>query len=349
MLDQLISRRCLCYHAGATTRFIRQHAPNAIVFATDQWINEALLHDPEYSDEEVQRVLKAGSIHDVFLKNLWDERVINDNEGDSDTRGGGIVPLRIHATEALRWLQAAGISPDLIYVDTARHYEPVFAELSCCRRLFPEARLCGAAWDHPPVQRAVREVAWRYGYSGSVVHVEDGKGWVLGALDNSSEALDATRRKFYENEGEDGEDLVPLFREVEGAFGDSPDAEAAVRHLLGRSGNCSNLPINFVAPPKGRTLLMAAALKGHLGIARLLIEEFNANVDAQTKQKGETALHLSAYRGQLSMVKLLLTSSASTSLRNTYNETAADTAKEAGRNNDGAASCAAFLEKWMKK
>ena len=106
MLDQLISRRCLCYHAGATTRFIRQHAPNAIVFATDQWINEALLHDPEYSDEEVQRVLKAGSIHDVFLKNLWDERLINDNEGDSDTRGGGIVPLRIHATEALRWLQA---------------------------------------------------------------------------------------------------------------------------------------------------------------------------------------------------------------------------------------------------
>jgi hypothetical protein len=325
---------------GATTRFIRQCAPNAIVFAVDQWVNEALLHDPEYSDEENQRVLKTAPAHDVFVKNMWDQKF-------SDHHKTGVVPLRIRADEALQWLHAAGISPDLIYVDTARHYEPVFSQLSCCRRLFPEAQLCGAAWEHVPVQRAVREVAWRYG--SSVVHVEDGKGWVIGSLGSSSDALAATRRNFYENEGENEEDLVPLFREVVDAFGDDHDAEVAVRRLLGRNGNCNKLPIDFVAPPKGRTLLMTAALQGHTGIARLLIEEFNANVNAQTKQKGETALHVSAYRGQLSMVKLLLTSSASASLRNTYNETALDTAREAGRNNEGAASCAAFIEKWTKR
>lgn len=324
---------------GATTRFIRQHAPNAIVFSVDQWVNEALLHDAEYSNEEVQRVLTTAPIYDVFVKNLWDQQ-LNDSEGK------GVVPLRIRADEALLWLHAAGISPDLIYVDTARHYEPIFMELSCCCRLFPKARLCGAAWEHAPVQRAVREVAWRYGTS--ILHVEDGKGWYLGTL-GSPDELAATRRNFYENQGENEEDVVPLFREVESAFGDSHEAEAAVRHLLRRGGNCSNLPIDFVAPPKGRTLLMTAALQGHVGIARLLVEEFNANVNAQTKEKGETALHLSAYRGQLSMVKFLLTSSASTILRNTYNETAADTAKEAGRNNEGAASCAAFIDQWMKR
>lgn len=285
-------------------------------------------------------MLKTAPIYDVFVKNMWDQQL-------SDCHGKGVVPLRIRADEALRWLHAAGICPDLIYVDTARHYEPVFSELSCCRRLFPNAQLCGAAWEHVPVQRAVRAVAWRYG--NSTLHVEDGKGWVVGSLDISPDALAATRRNFYENEGANEEDLVPLFREVVGAFGDDHEAEAAVRHLLGRNGNCSTLPIDFVAPPKGRTLLMTAALQGHVGIARLLVEEFNANVNAQTKQKGETALHLSAYRGQLSMVQFLLTSSASISLRNTYNETAADTAREAGRNNDGAASCAAFIQKWMKR
>ena len=280
-------------------------------------------------------MLKGGPVCDIFLKNMWDQRT------------GGVVPLHLRAADALRWLHAAGVSPDLIYVDAARHYEPVFEDLSSCRRLFPTARLCGAAWDHPQVLRAVREAAWRYG--DGVVHAEGQKGWVLGGLDSSPEALALTRSKFYENEGDDAEDMVPLFREVETAFGDGPDAETQMRHLLGRTGNCSSLPINFVAPPKGRTLLMAAALKGHVGIARLLIEEFNANVDAQTKQKGETALHLSAYRGQLSMVKLLLTCSASTALRNAYNETAAETAKEAGRNNEGAASCAEFIERWIAK
>jgi len=310
------------------------------VFAVDQWINEALVSDPEYEDEQIQRVLKGGPVCDIFLKNMWDQR------SDGQTPAG-VVPLHLRAADALRWLHAAGVSPDLIYVDAARHYEPVFAELSSCRRLFPAARLCGAAWDHPHVLRAVREVAWRYG--DGVVHAESQKGWVLGGLDSSPEALVLTRSKFYENDADDAEDMVPLFREVETAFGDGQDAEKQVRHLLGRTGNCSSLPINFVAPPKGRTLLMAAALKGHVGIARVLIAEFNANVDAQTKQKGETALHLSAYRGQLSMVKLLLTSSASTALRNAYNETAADTAKEAGRNNEASATCAEFINNAMKK
>ena len=139
------------------------------------------------------------------------------------------------------------------------------------------------------------------------------------------------------------EEHLPLFREVQSAFGHGPDGEAAVRHLLGKSGNCNGLSINFVAPPKGRTLLMAAAEGGFVDVARVLIEEFGANVNAQTKQKGETALHLSAYRGHLRMVKLLLSFAASTTLRNGYHETAFDTATSAGKNNAAAADCAAAL------
>ena len=70
-----------------------------------------------------------------------------------------------------------------------------------------------------------------------------------------------TRDRFYDDESSAVEHL-PLFREVQSAFGHGPDGEAAVRHLLGKSGNCNGLSINFVAPPKGRTLLMAAAEGG---------------------------------------------------------------------------------------
>ena len=321
--------------SGNTTRFITQHAPNAVVFAVDQWANDALLLDPHYDGEEHQRVLKGPPLYDSFIANTWELR----GSMEADDQVAGVVPLHMSTTEALRWLHAAGLSPDLIYVDAARHYEPVFADLSDCRRFFPDARLCGAAWECSLVARAVREVSWRFG--DGCLHAEDGKAWVLGALD-SHEALVKTRDRFYDDESS-AEEHLPLFREVQSAFGHGPDGEAAVRHLLGKSGNCNGLSINFVAPPKGRTLLMAAAEGGFVDVARVLIEEFGANVNAQTKQKGETALHLSAYRGHLRMVKLLLSFGASTTLRNGYHETAFDTATSAGKNNAAAADCAAAL------
>ncbi len=76
--------------------------------------------------------------------------------------------------------------------------------------------------------------------------------------------------------------------------------------MLGPKGVCNGLPVDYIAPPKGRTLLMVAATSGYVEVARALIEEFGADPNRQTKSKLETALHLAAYYGQLTIVKLLL-------------------------------------------
>eukprot|EP01045_Picozoa_sp_COSAG04_P042362 COSAG04_NODE_13347_length_610_cov_0.547945_1_plen_171_part_10 len=60
--------------SGNTTRFITQHAPNAVVFAVDQWANDALLLDPHYDGEEHQRVLKDPPLYDSFIANTWELR-----------------------------------------------------------------------------------------------------------------------------------------------------------------------------------------------------------------------------------------------------------------------------------
>ena len=49
------------------------------------------------------------------------------------------------------------------------------------------------------------------------------------------------------------------------------------------AGLCHGYPMNYIAPPKGRTLLMVAAVSGYIEVARTLLEEFGANVNTQVR------------------------------------------------------------------
>mmetsp|Transcript_17288 Transcript_17288/g.40558 ORF Transcript_17288/g.40558 Transcript_17288/m.40558 type:complete len:367 (-) Transcript_17288:60-1160(-) len=74
-----------------------------------------------------------------------------------------------------------------------------------------------------------------------------------------------------------------------------------------------------VAGLKGFTPLHHACSRGHLGVAKVLLEA-GASVAATTEAR-EISLHLAAYHGDLSVVELLLDSDANMNAKNEYDET----------------------------
>ncbi len=71
-------------------------------------------------------------------------------------------PVREKSPEALYVLYELGINPGLIYIDS----DKVMGDLDVCRKLFPDAILCGDDWtwgEHKgfPVQKAVQEFCKR--------------------------------------------------------------------------------------------------------------------------------------------------------------------------------------------
>ena len=77
---------------------------------------------------------------------------------------------------------------------------------------------------------------------------------------------------------------------------------------------------------EGKTALMLAALHGHYRVAKLLIEEYKADVNIQDNN-GYTALMLAAYNGREHIVKLLLENGAEVNVQNEDGNTALILAK----------------------
>ncbi len=131
---------------GGSARFWADHCPTATVLCVDPWIDVAtvaerpfLEHVPELVDVVVGRV---DGLFDVFLSSNWEYR-------------DRITPLRGFSPDRLASVHAAGVQPDVVYVDGSHVYEDVIADLSTARTLFPDALICGDDYDWPAVAGAV--------------------------------------------------------------------------------------------------------------------------------------------------------------------------------------------------
>ena len=131
---------------GGSARFWAEHCPEATVLCVDPWIDVAdaterpfLEHVPELIDVVVGRV---DGLYDVFLAANWDLR-------------DRLIPLRGFSPDRLASVHAAGVTPDVVYVDGSHVYEDVIADLTTARALFPDALLCGDDYDWPAVAAAV--------------------------------------------------------------------------------------------------------------------------------------------------------------------------------------------------
>jgi predicted O-methyltransferase YrrM len=122
-------------YAGKSTRFICQHAPNALVYCVDLWSNEFLEQELGHNYNRSGNSKIPYNLYDTFLVNMWREKE-------------RLLPLKMLTTEGLKMLSEAGVKPDLIYIDAGHDYEPVLEDIRLSLEYFPGAIIVGDDWDY---------------------------------------------------------------------------------------------------------------------------------------------------------------------------------------------------------
>ena len=113
---------------GRSTRFLCDLAPAAHVIAIDHWQGS-----PEHTqDAELQPLLPR--LYETFLSESWKYR-------------SRIIPVRASSVDGLRTVAAAGLSPDLVYLDADHSCDSVTADLVATLDLFPHTRIVGDDWN----------------------------------------------------------------------------------------------------------------------------------------------------------------------------------------------------------
>ncbi len=132
---------------GMSARAIVQSAPRAILICCDHWKGSSE-HQPGTSNRDWSRRLPT--LFETFVRNMWPWRE-------------RIVPLRADTLEGLAEIHAAGLSPDLVYLDSEHTWDRVGRELAFCTGHWPSAVLVGDDYSHPDVARAANDHARRTG------------------------------------------------------------------------------------------------------------------------------------------------------------------------------------------
>ena len=256
--------------------------------------------------------------------NLWDLRRT-------------VTPMKMLTVDAIRATKAAGLAPDLIYVDADHDYAGVRRDVELCSRLFPDAVLVGDDWDYAGVREAAQELR-----GSRPLHVGGFKCWAYAELPRSARAVVVPPHDnpiamggvtFWPDARKQERRDVLIFRCVFDQLQAWDNAEA-LEYLLEATA-CA--PDASSPSHKHRTLLMVAALFGRVrGIRALAVR--GADVNRQAPGSGEHALQLAAYGGRLDAVAELLRLGADATLRTKYDETAEDAARANGQD-----ACAELL------
>lgn len=145
---------------GASTRLILDAAPNAVVIAIDHWKGPTSIHRPHLARFRN----KLPTLYETFLTNCWEYR-------------DRLTPIRAKTVDGLHVCHAAGIAPDLVFIDADHSYRGVWDDVSTAVRLFPGAKIVGDDWQatakHCALRKAVKRLAKRLGFE-----IEShGNGW----------------------------------------------------------------------------------------------------------------------------------------------------------------------------
>lgn len=152
---------------GKSTRFILDQCPKAAVCAVDKWDTEVLSRWADRKHPHLSEVARRA--YDTFLVNLWDERE-------------RVQPMRMDSIEAVRFLHARNIRPDLIYLDTSHAYPDTLHEIQAITKLFPDVPLVGDDWLYLDRKKraAVRMSVEEFAKNNAGWRVEsDENGWAL--------------------------------------------------------------------------------------------------------------------------------------------------------------------------
>jgi hypothetical protein len=139
---------------GFTTRLLAERSPESVVVAVDY----SCEGPQQRSQPDCHDTLPA--LSETVLALCWPYRE-------------RIIPLRMAALSGLQVLADYVLRPDLICISGERSYEATLSELALSKRLFPQAKLLGDNYPHPPVRDTVDEFAALHGLSV----ITRGSGW----------------------------------------------------------------------------------------------------------------------------------------------------------------------------
>lgn len=128
---------------GCSTRFILDHAPNAIVLTIDHWKGSAEhFNMPQVRD-------KLPTLYETFLVNCWEYQK-------------RLIPMKTTTLQGLDEIHACGLQPDFLYIDASHDFQSVMSELQKIHSYFPKSLISGDDWSWPEVRKAVETFSHQY-------------------------------------------------------------------------------------------------------------------------------------------------------------------------------------------
>jgi hypothetical protein len=147
---------------GRSTRYILGLNPETRVICIDHWLGGAANHKAHF-----EKMLPVA--YETFLVNCWEYR-------------DRITPVKLPTHLGLYEVHAAGIRPNLIYVDASHDYHDVMLDILLSRKLFPSAKIIGDdfGWTHPVSKKREVRMAVEAVCQIGVPLRETGRGWAIG-------------------------------------------------------------------------------------------------------------------------------------------------------------------------
>jgi len=127
---------------GVSSKAILLAAPNAHLICVDTWKGSPEHLAPDAPEAWRRRV---PFLYEGFLCNMWPWR-------------DRVTPLRADSLDGLAEIREAGLTPDLVYVDSEHTYNRVIRELRFCLSAWPKATIVGDDYNNAAVKEAADEV-----------------------------------------------------------------------------------------------------------------------------------------------------------------------------------------------
>ena len=140
------------YLGGSVKKWL-EASPEIVVVAVDpwEWASGDFARQAGRPESEARQLDDPAAGYRVFMRNLWEDR-------------HRVIPVRGTSPDKLHDLHAAGLRPDMIYIDSDKSGR----ELEVCEALFPGAIICGDDWLYRseqgyPIRRPVRTFCRKHG------------------------------------------------------------------------------------------------------------------------------------------------------------------------------------------